>query len=361
MALSSIITAPSAGGGGGGGVTSIKVFTQPDITGAAVLKPGSGVTMSQSGNDITLINGAPAPQPSGPGDASKVVVANLAGSALALASTLWLAAARYNSAGQAVNDVFGTAPAQSTGDGANGQAFGARCNATLDKALFSFFDDGNVQGADLEYDGAGALVTLRGRAKGVRVTTSANDATVPLFCEASTNNLGVCGTTTFGGMSGGVSLAAGTTAPTTVSGSSVFDYNNGGIKRQYAAGGHSLFVATTERVRAFASEFSFSTTNWSFGQVGGSYAGGSGVGFVKSATTNPGASSPTGGHVYFAANTSAEPRWLLPSGAVRCALSAGTSSAAGFIASSSGGSPTVAVNKRTLTLSDGTTFDVFTT
>jgi hypothetical protein len=44
----------AGGGGGGAGVSSLKVFGQADITGAAVLKQGANVTLSQSGQEITI-------------------------------------------------------------------------------------------------------------------------------------------------------------------------------------------------------------------------------------------------------------------------------------------------------------------
>jgi hypothetical protein len=358
------ITPPSTGGGSG---PPLADAAPPTIASTASI----GVSTDAAREDhthagVTSVNGVQgsvtgtfAPTPSSPADLDKVVSANSTGSALALSSSIWPALIRAGSAGSAGPDVFGTATIQTTGDSTNGQAIGIRAGTIPDRGSIAFFDDANAKRGELAYDQVGDKMVLRGDGKAVLVATAA-DESKGLYCAPGSNNVGVAGATAFGTSGEGILGLGLCTAPTALAANVMHVFNSANNGTIAASGSIILQVGTTTRLRV-TSGASELVGLVSLGQTAGSFGGavGSAV-FLRNASTNP-STSPSGGHVYYANSANSEPLWRTSAGAVRSVVTIGAASASGlFVAGSSGGAVTREMKKRTITCSDGTTFEMLT-
>lgn len=357
---------PSGGGAVAsvGGATGTVTFSNAGgvVAGAAV---GSAVPLSIGfGSDAQgdlPVRGTSAYARLAKGSADALLGVDGAGTSLAYTLTPWLTALRVGAGGSAAAASFGTGTVQAVGDATNGQAVGLKSSGVSGRGVVALYDSTDTLRGQVGYDEAGDRILVRGDTKPVVVATDAAETKVALRVEGDSFNVGVCGASAYGTSGNGVfAIGLATVAPSTNPANTMILYNSGGNGHVSCTGSMALAVGNVVKARVTSAEAAL-VGLVSLGQTGGSFGGAAGTAvFVKNATTNP-STNPSGGHVYYAALTSSEPLWRTSAGAVRSAVTIGAASLSGlFVAASSGGSPTRELKKRTITCSDGTTFEMLT-
>lgn len=354
--LSTVGGATPSGGAisiSGGGSTGIVVTPSGNDIGLRI-----GVT-SQAAGDLIVATSGTAWARRALGAADELLGVNGAGTGVAYTGTPWLTALRVGLGGSTAADVFGTATVQAAADATGGEAFGIKANATAGKGRLALYSSAEAAAGFFGYDETNDRLEWSSSGKAWRFSSDGSNTVFPIQGEAGNANVGLCGTATFNGMVGGVAIANGTTAPTTVSGTYAALYNGAGTLQICA--GSTVDVkpgGTTTRFRVTTSVTAVASTNLSIGSLSPSVGGMAGGIFLGNATTFP-ATNPAAG-VDVVSNggvfTVKDPSGNLTYTA--SALGAATAASL-FVAASSAGSPTTQLKKRSITI-NGVTVNVLT-